>query len=72
VREILGGRYTGSPTDEPGVFYPQVIVDSRRPTVYARIGDTFAVACFAASCGLLVASLAVRRRRRTEAIPSPS
>lgn len=62
-REILHGRVTGSPINEAGVFWPQVVVDSRRPTLYARTGDAFSVLCLAVSLTLAVAAFATRKRR---------
>jgi apolipoprotein N-acyltransferase len=64
-REILHGRYTGSPINEAGAFWPQVILDPRRPTVYSRIGDSFAIACLLLSvAGTIAAVVGGRRARR--------
>lgn len=64
VNEILHGRVTGSPINEAGVFWPQVILDPRKPTLYARMGDSFAIACL-----LLALALAARARMT---LPKPA
>lgn len=64
VREVLMGRYTGATTAEPGVFYPRVIIDSRKPTVYAMVGDAFAITCLIGTACLWLAAVVARRRSR--------
>ena len=77
VKDMLAGRYTGASSGEPGTFYPQVILDSRRGTFYALHGDVFAIACFLASLALAAAALvagALRRRGIEQGpveVPSP-
>jgi apolipoprotein N-acyltransferase len=62
IREMLRGRVTGSPINEGGVFYPQVILDSRRGTFYARHGDWLPVGSLVVS--LLLAGAAWLRGLR--------
>ncbi len=71
-REILRGRYTGSPINEAGVFYPQVILDARAPTVYARIGDALAIACLLAALLLAIAAFVTRPRPAAAALADPA
>ena len=60
LRDVLKGRYTGSPINEAGVLTTQVILDDRRGTLYTRIGDAFAISCFLAT--LALAGIARLRR----------
>ena len=64
VVEILRGRHTGSPINEAGVFYPQVILDSRRGTLYTRWGDWFPFTCLVVALACIVACR-VRRPQPT-------
>lgn len=70
LREVLRGRTTGSPINEAGAFWPRVLLDPRRPTLYVRMGDSFAIACLAVSC-LLGAAAATGRLRELRARPEP-
>ena len=58
VKDVLRGNRTGALVREAGVFFPQVILDSRsHPTIYARFGDWLPIACL-----MLAGLLALRRR----------
>lgn len=66
VREVLRGRETGSPINEPGSFHPTIVLDSRKGTFYALHGDWLAVACLVVAALLWAEAIHRQRRRRRE------
>jgi len=71
VREVLRGRVTGSPINEPGVFYPSILLDDRKGTFYARHGDWLPILCLILGAVAYLGARVTGRKRREVTPPAP-